>query len=766
MIAELKVSAGWNNDANSLAGRLLHYKMAPLCTTDLSDYLGSFAPYLDDGVRIFMTTNMEILDNMIQRYVSGEYEVLKGRGFLSATRFYDTYVFRKDGKYESVPHMFLRISAFCAYYCIQSDCLFKALQYTQQQRGIYIKTGCELVQYFFHMISTQIVCCATPVMRSAGLKDQNLSSCFIVAPKLYTEENTVQAVFSDLTPLLASKSGVGFDLTTYSHGKSLSAILKAMDGQVTYFNDNNIRPVSVATYLEIWHYQIMDFLTIKLPENPERCSNLFQGICVPDIFFRSYVENPDGDWYLFDPKDVPQLIAAHGVHFDSLYTYAVQTGRYVETVPLKSIMFALISCIIKTGGPYVLSKEAMNTHDWHAHDTVGYPSINCANLCAEVIQLPGENVSTCNLANICLPNCLTVSEQALGTEYLYTPDLQFSFELLERAVEAAVFIINSCIYGGQSPTEKVRRGQLDRSMGIGIQGLADTFAMLRMGYFDTGSELLDVDIAEKIYYTAVSTSVSITKHGKGAPFAGYHESLYSIGVLHWFNWENCNPRVHSRDEWDKLAHDCETFGVYNSQFVAYMPTAGTGQLTGYSDAFYPFYAAVSSKVSNKEEIMRPNRCMLRDMCPRDIMILRECNWEISQLPPTLLDKYRIYLTAFDFDPKDYIRRARARAPFIDQSQSMTLFVREEHAQSASHLKDLLVYGWKMGLKTLMYYCRIKKTATSNEFECVGQVPTVQKEMDVTPGEGGGVANCQPNCIKPEQACAQAMDTNFTCLSCQ
>ncbi|UNZ86690.1 ribonucleotide reductase large [Murine herpesvirus strain 4556] len=763
-IAELKLMAGHSHEANVLAGRLLHFKMREVCTQTVAQFLDAFSSVLDEGLCAFIGNYSQSLDEMVQRYVSGGFAAVKENGYLAAARFYDTYVLRNDVKYESVPHMFMRISAFCAYHCIQNECLFKTLKHMELDRGNVVENAMDLITYFFEMIASQQVCCATPVMRSAGLRDANLSSCFIFAPALDSEEKTVDAVFSELTKLLACKSGVGMDLSTYSHGKNLHAVLKALDGQITYFNDHNIRPVSVAAYMEIWHTNIMDFLTAKLPENPERCGNLFQGVCIPEIFFRTYKNDPESNWYLFDPKKAEVLTNTYGYMFSIAYAGLVEQGAYEAVVPIKSVMFALVSCIIKTGGPYILNKKAINRHDWHEWSTHQYRAINCANLCAEVIQYPGENVSTCNLANICLPKCLEDDKFVSGKSCLLTYEREFSIERLERATEAAVFIINACIHGGTLPTQRARRGQSDRSMGIGVQGLADTFAMMGLGYFDAGSEILDQKIAETLYFNALNTSINLVKIGKGEPYANYEQSKHSIGVLHWHDWDMCSPMVYTRDEWEDLARSCEVHGVYNSQFVAYMPTAGTGQITGYSDSFYPFYSSMSSKVSNKEEILRPNMTLMSRMSDSEVQTLRECNWDIAKLPEPLLQKYRIFLSAFDYEPSLYVRRAMLRAPFIDQSQSMTLFLNEDYASSASNIKNLLMYGWECGLKTLMYYCRIRKTATSNEFECVRR-NSQQKYVNCADGEGAGGEEPSENCIKAEGATC-SLSVGASCLHCQ
>lgn len=716
LIDFLKVRVGWDVRANAMAGRLWHQIMEARCPATLKQYLGIFRGVLGHRVESFIQKNIDALEDMLCAYRrSKAYEDTLNCGYLSAVRLYDTYVLRTmetEPVYESVAQMFMRVSVFVACQCLEHECLYwLARDLIEDAKSV---SEMAIVEYVFGYLAAQHVCCATPILRSAGVEGGQLASCFILQPSMMNESGTLDALYHDMSPLLASKSGVGLDVTSFSHQKNIASCLKLVDAQVHYFNDNNIRPVGASAYMELWHSQICDFLNAKLPENPDRCHSLFQGVCIPTLFFRMYEKDPSKLWYLFDPATAPNLIKLYGAAFDNEYERLVRAGKYVSCMPLKSMMFTLIHTIIKTGSPYVLLKEALNEHHWT--DTQGM-AINCSNLCAEIVQLPGRNTSVCNLANICLPKCLRTVERArVGTTDANRPF--FCFEALGDAVRVAVLVINACILGGSHPTPGVERGQKERSMGIGVQGLADVFAELGYGYLDAESAELDKNIFQSMYYTAVETSHNLVLEGQGVPFHGWEVSNFAKGRFHWQTWEGEDASFVPRHRWDALGKSIAEHGIFNSQFLAVMPTAGTSQVTGYAESVYPFFANISSKVTNKEEVLRPNVTFFKKVLPDDLRVVRQYGGDVSTFPKHHRERYRVFLTAFDYCPFKLLDRARARAPFVDQSQSMSFFLKEDRVRNASYLRDLLLHGYRLGLKTLMYYCRVQKQSSLTALQCL------------------------------------------------
>ncbi|QDQ69272.1 ribonucleotide reductase subunit 1 [Colobine gammaherpesvirus 1] len=716
LIDSLKPTVGWDIRANAMAGRLWHQLMETRCVASLKQYVSVFSDALLPVVREFISNNVDPLEDLLCTYKQSKaYDDLLNVGYLSAVRFYDTYVLRTEGPsqvYESVTQMFLRMSVFVVCQCLEHPCLFRVMRHLISQPE-NMSELC-IVEYVFSYLASQHVCCATPVMRSAGVRDGQLASCFILKPSMVDETQTLRALYDEMSPLLASKSGVGMDVTTFSKPKNVTSCLKLVDAQVKFFNDQNIRPVGTSVYMELWHNQICEFLSAKLPENTDRCHNLFQGVCVPSLFFRMYQSDPDATWYLFDPSEAPELVNLYGKPFEDEYWRLVAQGKHSGSMSLKSMMFNLINTIIKTGSPYVLLKEALNVHHWM--ETQG-EAINCSNLCAEIVQSPKGNASVCNLANICLPKCLRphgfVGNGAVGTQ-----KLSFCFESLSDAVRAAVVITNACILGGFHPTNGVRRGQAERSLGIGVQGLADVFALLGHGFLDEESARLDRNIFECMYFTAVEMSHSIVVDGKGTPFKGWETSNLSKGKFHWQSWDGTEASFIPAHRWESLGQKIAKHGIFNSQFLAMMPTAGTSQLTGYSESVYPFFANISSRVTNKEEILRPNVSFFKRVLPEDLDVIRQCGGNVIDFPSPQKTRYWNFLTAFDYCPFQQLERARARAPFVDQSQSLSYFLKEDNVKNASYLRDLLLHGYLLGLKTIMYYCRIQKQSSLAALQCL------------------------------------------------
>ncbi|AIB03216.1 ribonucleotide-reductase, large subunit [Bovine gammaherpesvirus 6] len=766
LIDMLKVNASWDPDSNIMAGRLQHMLIERKATGTVKEYLEVFTPVLTDGVVDFLSTFEDQLDEIILAYKSSKiFDSVKARGILSAKRFFDTYCLRSNDEavFESVPHFFMRIAAFCTVQSSFYKCLRRTISHLESKgRSNFSFSDMDLFLYFFVPLSKQLVCCSTPIMRSAGTKKGNLASCFIMSPDLLSEKSTTSAIFGELAPLLSVKSGVGCSVSSFSHGgKSIQSCLSLINSQVEYYNDQNARPVSVAAYMEVWHYQVQEFLAAKLPENPNRLGAIYQGLCIPKLFFDKFIEDPTQNWYLFDPSVGSRLYMYYGREFEERYNAMVSSRVYVSQVPIKSLMFQIINTIIKTGSPYIIFKEACNLHHWREPH---YSSvISAANLCAEIIQESDDKVATCNLANICLPACLLSAADYNGyTEIERTSfmgafvksqmcnEIIFSLSTLKKAVEVAVFVINCAILGGDCVTESMLKGQGDRSMGIGVHGMADVFAEMGYGYLDPQAEELDVAIFENMYFSALETSMKICKVGGGFPFNGWETSKLSRGNMHWEKWSGVKLTI-PREIWMELAEECARHRVFNSQFIALMPTVGSSQLTGYSEAYYPFFANMSSKVSSKEEIMRPNMTFLKKVSKEDLQTVRYYNGDVSLFPEDLKTKYHLFMSAFDYCAHKQLARARLRAPFVDQSQSHSFFLKEENISSASYLKDLLIAGYMYGLKTIMYYCKIKKQSNMSSFQCL-QDKNVLKEFEEA-GSVCAINNCEAN-------------TPGECLACQ
>ncbi|ALF03221.1 BORF2 [macacine gammaherpesvirus 10] len=726
LIDELKVKANVDPEADVLAGRLLHRLKAESVTRTVAEYMEVFSDKFYDEE--FFQAHQDELEARVSAFSqSPAYERIVSAGYLSALRYYDTYLYvGRNGRQESVPHFYMRLAGFCA----STTCLYTGLRDALLRVRPEIETDMEVFDYYFEHLTSQTVCCSTPFMRFAGVENSTLASCILTTPGLSSEFEVTQALHRPLDRYLYERAGMGLGVTEYGKdGKHISLLMRMINSHVEYHNYLCKRPVSVAAYMEPWHSQIFKFLETKVPENHERCPGVFTGLFVPELFFKLFRDEPWSDWYLFEPQNAGNLEKLYGEEFEREYYRLVTEGKFCGRVSIKSLMFSIVNCAVKAGSPFILLKEACNAHFWR--DLQG-EAMNSANLCAEVLQPSRETVATCNLANICLPRCLVNAPLAVraqradtqGDELLLgLPRLSvtmpgegaigdgFSLARLRDATQCATFVVACSILQG-SPTYDSRDMA---SMGLGVQGLADVFADLGWQYTDPSSRSLNKEIFEHMYFTALCTSNLIGLHTRKT-FPGFKRSKYAGGWFHWHDWAGTGLSI-PKDMWARLSERIVRDGLFNSQFIALMPTSGCAQLTGCSDAFYPFYANASTKVTNKEEALRPNRAFWRHVRMDDMEAVNLVGGRVSRLPERLKRRYLRFQTAFDYNQEDLMQMSRDRAPFVDQSQSHSLFLREEHATRASTLANLLVRGYELGLKTIMYYCRIEKSADLGVMEC-------------------------------------------------
>lgn len=737
----LKIRVNGDIESDKLAGNLLYNYAQQILTSSVGDYLRFFKESLDGDVHEFISKNIEDLEVVLSEFRHGpEFAALISRGYLAILRYLDTYLNKsdKDEKLESIEHFYMRLAVFFSVQTLKNKAMYSVWKATATfehiPRFITSSHQMKLFLYYFYYLSTQTVCCSTPIMRNAGTKSSFFSSCFLVSRPLSNPRDVSSALFQELNPLLMKGSGVGLNLTPYCEDKEILHVMKLVNSEIEYHNDLNVRPVSVAAFMELWHKDVFKMLHYKLPENDsDRCKSMFHGVMAPSYFFKLYDKNPAGLWHVFDPAKV-NLHKLYGEEFEKEYERLVAANEFYGRIPLKAAMFNLIDSAVKTGSPYLLLKEACNEHYWK--ETQG-SAINCSNLCAEVIQQCDQHTAICNLANVRLSACLCTFPQSyqwqdevnlkkLSRVNCSQTDLYFSLALLRQATKCATFIINCAISAGEYPTELARKGAGVRSMGIGVQGLADVFAELDLEYVSPSARYLNTEIFENMYFSAVKTSMLMCKHG-ASKFEGFEDSKYATGWLHWHDWENVRPDIDVA-EWQRLSQDIQSHGLYNSQFIALMPTAGSSQLTGASESYYPFFSNLSTKITNKTEAMRPNYTFWKNVARKDLPLVSRYMGKVSLLPKVLSQKYARFKTAFDYDQKILLDMARDRSPYVDQSQSHSIFVAEENGSSACYLHDLFRHGYQLGLKTLMYYCRVEKKSNLMVLQCLENETTEEEEV--------------------------------------
>ncbi len=462
-------------------------------------------------------------------------------------------------------------------------------------------------------------------------------------------------------------------------------------------NGGGRRKGSFAIYLEPWHCDVEDFLNLRKNHGKEeaRARDLFLALWTPDLFMERVKE--DGDWTLFSPDEAPGLDDVYGEDFRSLYTKYESEGRGRKTIKAQALWYKIIEAQIETGTPYMLYKDAANTKS----NQKNLGTIKSSNLCTEIMEYSDDKeTAVCNLASIALPKFIIPGKKP-----------KYDFNALKDIAYTATFNLNRVIDVNYYPTEETRNSNIrHRPIGIGVQGLADTFAILKIAFESEEAKQLDMDIFETIYYGAMCASVDLAeKEGAYETFKG---SPLSEGKFQFDLW---NETPSSRWDWDSLRERVIKHGARNSLLLAPMPTASTSQILGNNECFEPFTSNIYIRKTLSGEFPVVNKHLVKDLVKlglwneslRDKIIINNGSIQgINEIPEDLKS---IYKTAWEMSQKIIIDHAAARSPFICQSQSMNLFVQDANF---AKLSSAHFYGWDKGLKTGSYYIRTKAATTA------------------------------------------------------
>ena len=558
---------------------------------------------------------------------------------------------------------------------------------------------------------------ATPTLFNSGTKHPQLSSCFLV----HMQDDSIKGIYDTLGECAQiSKWAGGIGLSVHNvrardatikgtNGKStgLTPMLKVFNDTAKYVNQGGKRNGSFAIYLEPWHADIEEFLRLKLNtgSDDERARDLFYGLWICDLFMQRVEQ--DAYWSLFSPDTCPGLSDCWGDDFVELYCRYERKNLAVKEIPAKKLWQMIVDAQIQTGGPYLLYKDACNAKSNQQH----LGTIKSSNLCTEIIEFTSpEETAVCNLGSLALPK--------------FVKDGAFDFEMLRKYTAILARNLDLVIDKTYYPTEKCKRSNLrHRPIGIGIQGLADVFAMLRLPWSSEGATRLNQEIFENIYFAAATTSmqgatreewrgVSLTGHNSHLSFEG---SPMSRGKMQPDLW-GVKP-ITDYLNWDGLRKMCRG-GMRNSLLIAPMPTASTSQILGNNECFEPFTSNLYSRRVLSGEFMVVNKYLVEDLVGlglwtsevRTAIIAN--NGSIQTMLELPAEIRELYKTVWEIPMKTLINMARDRAPFICQSQSLNLFLAEP---TPSKVSSMHFYAWKAGLKTGCYYLRTKAAAKAQQF---------------------------------------------------
>jgi ribonucleoside-diphosphate reductase alpha subunit len=567
--------------------------------------------------------------------------------------------------------------------------------------------------YFIH---------ATPTLFNAGTTHPQLSSCFLIQ----MESDSIQGIYNTLGECAQiSKWAGGIGLSIHNirardshikgtNGKSTGIVpmLKVFNDTAKYVNQGGKRNGSFAIYMEPWHADIEDFLRLKLNTGAEedRARDLFYGLWIPDLFMKRVEE--DKPWSLMCPNECPGLADCWGEEFETLYTQYESLGKARRQIPAKKLWQLILDAQIQTGTPYLCYKDAANRKS----NQQNLGTLKSSNLCTEIIEYTSaDETAVCNLGSLALPR--------------FVEDGVFNFKALRTYTRILTRNLNKVIDLNFYPTEKCRRSNTrHRPIGIGVQGLADVFAKMRLPWTSEAAAKLNREIFENIYYAAVDESVLLAMEPTGlsaythyvdqiGPYDTFKGSPASEGKLQFDLWGQ-SPRESPYLDWERLKHGVKTFGMRNSLLVAPMPTASTSQILGNNECIEPFTSNLYSRRVLAGEFVVVNKYLVDDLVARnlwtpdiraEIIANNGSIQSILELPSELRELYR---TAWEIPMKTLITLAADRAPFICQSQSLNLFVAEP---TYSKLSSMHLFAWKQGLKTGCYYLRTKSVAKAQQF---------------------------------------------------
>ena len=562
----------------------------------------------------------------------------------------------------------------------------------------------------YDMLSTKQFTHATPTLFSAGTPRQQLSSCFL----LTMSEDSIAGIYDTLKECaMISKHAGGIGLSCHDIRAKGSAImgtngisdglvpmLRVFDSTACYVNQGGRRNGSFAIYMSPDHADIEDVLRLKLNNGleKERARDLFYALWIPDLFMKRVEANTD--WSLFCPSEAPGLADVYGKEYEDLYTRYEAEGRARKTVSAQKLWFQILDTQMETGTPYLLYKDAANEKS----NQKNLGTIRSSNLCTEILEYSSpDETAVCNLASLSLP--------------AFVKDGAFDYAKMEATVRVAVRNLNRVIDINYYPTPKTERSNMrHRPVGLGVQGLADVFAMLKLSWESEEAADLNQRIFEHIYYVAVDESAKLaTVEGSYTTFQG---SPASQGLLQPDLWK-VTPLTQKDGtlDWDGLRARAKA-GLRNSLLVAPMPTASTAQILGNTECFEPVTSNMYSRRVLAGEYPVINKYLLKELMELGIwsdamkaqLVARYGSVQgIPEIPAEVQARYK---TVWEISQKTLIDMAAARGAFIDQSQSLNLFIEKP---TYSNLTSMHFYGWKAGLKTGCYYLRTKAQTAAQQF---------------------------------------------------
>ncbi len=672
---------------------------------DLYEYTnprtGKKAPLLSDEVYKVIKKNATLLDSSIIYNRDFGYDFF---GFKTLER---SYLLKLNGEIVERPqHMLMRVSI-----------------------GIHLN-DIEAALETYHMMSKRYFTHATPTLFNSGTPKPQMSSCFLLAMK----DDSIDGIYDTLkqtAKISQSAGGIGLSIhnvrATGSYISGTNGTSNGIVPMLRVFNDTaryvdqggGKRKGSFAIYVEPWHADIFDFLDLKKNHGKEemRARDLFYAMWVPDLFMKRVEQ--DAEWTLMCPNECPGLFDCHGDEFDALYLQYESEGKGRKTIKARELWEKILESQIETGTPYMLYKDSANRKS----NQKNLGTIRSSNLCTEILEYTSaDEVAVCNLASIALP--MFIEDGSFNHQKLYDVTVQVT-KNLNRVIDRNYYPV----------PEAANSNFRHRPVGLGVQGLADTFIKLRLPFTSEKAQELNQEIFETLYFAALNASVEEAE--KDGPYESYKGSPISKGEFQHNLWGIKDEELSGRWDWSGLRKQVKKHGVRNSLLVAPMPTASTSQILGNNECFEPYTSNIYTRRVLSGEFIVVNKHLLEDLVELGLwnedlkQELMRANGSIQHIEGIPEDIKELYRTVWEMSMKDIIDMSRHRGYFIDQSQSLNLFM---EGATMAKLTSMHFYAWKSGLKTGMYYLRTKSAVDAIKFtldnKATEKAPSTQAETVV------------------------------------
>lgn len=674
---------------------------------------GKDSPLLSDEVYQVITENAAYLDSHIIYNRDFNYDYF---GFKTLER---SYLLKINGKIVERPqHMLMRVSV-----------------------GIHLGDLASVIETY-ELMSKKYFTHATPTLFNAGTPKPQMSSCFL----LQMQDDSIDGIYDTLkqtAKISQSAGGIGLSIhnvrATGSYIRGTNGTSNGIVPMLRVFNDTaryvdqggGKRKGSFAIYLETWHADIFDFLDLKKNHGKEemRARDLFFAMWTSDLFMKRVQE--DANWTLMCPSECPGLYNVYGDEFEALYTSYEAQGKGRKTIKARELWEKILESQIETGTPYMLYKDAANRKS----NQKNLGTIRSSNLCTEIMEYTAEDeVAVCNLASISLP--------------MFIENGEFNHQLMYDVTKRVTKNLNKVIDRNYYPVPEAENSNMrHRPVGLGVQGLADAFILLRMPFTSDEAKKLNQEIFETLYFAAVTASMEMAK--EEGPYSTFEGSPMSQGEFQHNMWGLKDEELSGRWDWASLRKEVMQHGVRNSLLVAPMPTASTSQILGNNEAFEPYTSNIYTRRVLSGEFIVVNKHLLEDLVNRSLWneslkqeIMRH-NGSVQNIDAIPQDLKELYKTVWEMSMKDIIDMSRQRGYFIDQSQSLNLFMQDANY---SKLTSMHFYAWQSGLKTGMYYLRTKAAVDAIKFTLNNDKkaePMVMVDAELSPVQVAAPVKPQP-----------------------